>query len=236
MARVRRAMAAAAAVWGAGLDDSLLFVGRARAPLKVPSGPGFFILNPHQEVYAFLPASGLFRQLTSEDGRVIAALPTPDRRRVVYVTADKLIRGAKPDDLALRGVALAELTLATMSSEPPIKIAGDVRRVEIAAVGAMVTFKIDGDRIAGTFRRGDKGTLDQLPPAPRVKAAAIVTPRGAEPVGAPPPVVGPPACRVSVREAVAPGKPRAIVVTGPGRSARRIGEQFGAGLVGLPLP
>jgi len=59
MARIRRAMTAAATAWGADLDDAVLFVGRARAPLKIPpTGPGFFILNPHQEVYAFLPTTG----------------------------------------------------------------------------------------------------------------------------------------------------------------------------------
>ena len=85
---------------------------------------------------------------------MIALLRTPDRRRVVYVTAEKLIRGAKDDDLALRGVAIGELTLATMTAEPPIRVAGDVRRVELAAVGAMVTFRIDGDRVSARLRRG----------------------------------------------------------------------------------
>ena len=69
MARIRRAMIAAAAAWGGDLDDALIFVGRMRAPLRIPgTGAGFFILNPHQEVFAFLPATGLFRQLTNEDG------------------------------------------------------------------------------------------------------------------------------------------------------------------------
>ncbi len=235
MARIRRAMTAAAAAWGAGLDDAVLFVGRARAPLKVPPGPGFFILNPHQEVYAFLPTRGVYRQLTAEDGRVLAMTRTPDGRRVVYVTADKLIRGAKEGDLALRGVALGELTLATMTSAAPIKIAGDVRRVEITPIGATMTFKIDGDRVAGTFRWGDRGMLDELPPVPRAKPAAIVTPRGAEPVAATP-LVGPPPCRVKAREAIEPGKPRSIVLSARGRPERRIGIEFGAGLVGLPLP
>jgi hypothetical protein len=236
MAQIRRAMTAAAAAWGAGLDGAVLFVGRARAPLKIPDGPGFFILNPHQEIYAFLPGSGRFRQLTAEDGRVLAMAATPDGRRIVYVTAEKLIRGAKPDELALRGVALGELTLATMSSAPPVKIAGDVRRIEIASLGAIVTFKIDGDRVAGTFQRGDRGMLDPLPPAPRAKVAAIVTARGAEPAAGAATPAATPGCRATAREATAPGKPRAIVVTAPGRPARRIGDPFGAGLVGLPLP
>jgi hypothetical protein len=237
MARIRRAMTAAAAAWGADLDDAVLFVGRARAPLKIPAtGPGFFILNPHQEVYAFLAATGRFRQLTSEDGRVLALLRTPDRRRVVYVTAEKLIRGAKDDDVALRGVVIGELTLATMTAEPPIRVAGDVRRLELAAVGAMVTFRIDGDRLSGLFRRADRGGLDPIPANPRFKGGAIVTARGAEPAAGPPLPIARAGCQASAREIVAQGKPRTVVVSAPGRPPRRLGEQFGAGLVGLPIP
>lgn len=236
MARIRRAMTAAAVAWGAGLDDAVLFIGRARAPLKIPPGPGFFILNPHQEIYAFLPMTGRFRQVTNEDGRVLALQRTPDRRRAVYVTAEKLIRGAKDGDLALRGVALGELTLATMTAEPPIRIDGDVRRVEIATVGAAIMFKIDGDRVDGWFRRGDRGTLEPLPPRPGGRGGAVVTARGAEPAAAPAPAFGPSACRATAREITQPGKPRAIVVSAPGRPARRIGEELGAGLVGLPIP
>jgi hypothetical protein len=236
MARIRKAMTASAAAWGADLDDALLFVGRARTPLKIPStGTGFFILNPHQEVYAFLPTTGRFRQLTNEDGRVLGFLRTPDRRRVVYVTADKLIRGAKNDDLALRGVAIGELTLATMTAEPPIRVDGDVKRIEIAPVGATVTFRIEGDRVAGTFRRGDRGTLDPLPPRARGRGGAVISVRGAEAVADAAPIANH-ACRATAREVSAPGKPRIIVVSAPGRPTRRIGETFGAGLVGLPIP
>jgi hypothetical protein len=240
MARIRRAMTAAASAWGADLEDAVLFVGRARAPLRVPpEGAGFFILNPHQEVYAFLPSTGRFRQLTNEDGRVLAMLRTTDRRRVVYVTADKLIRGVD-GTLTLRGVALGELTLGTMTVEAPIRVDGDVRRLEIAAVGAMTIFKIDGDRVSGWFQRGDRGDrgnkagLEPLPGRAGARGGAILTARGAEAAPAPGSTLG--ACRVSARELTEPGKPRTIVVSAPGRPARKIGEQFGAGLVGLPLP
>jgi hypothetical protein len=237
MARIRRAMTAAAAAWGGDLDDALIFVGRMRAPLRIPgTGAGFFILNPHQEVFAFLPATGLYRQLTNEDGRVLAMLRTPDRRRVVYVTAEKLIRGATDDALFLRGVAFGELTLATMTLEPPARVAGDVRRIEIANVGAMTTFKIDGDRMSGTFRRGERGTLDPLPPTSSGRGGVVVTARGAESVPTPAPVSGRPGCRATAREITASGKPRTISVAAPGRPARPIGEPFGAGLAGLPIP
>jgi hypothetical protein len=236
MARIRRAMTAAAMAWGAGLENALLFVGRSRAPLKIPDGPGFFILNPHQEVYAFLPETGRFRQLTIEDGRVLAMVATADHRRVVYVTADKLIRGAKDTDLALRGVAIGELTLATMTAAPPIKIDGDVRRIEMARLGAMVTFKIDGDRVNGLFTRGERGMLDPLPPRSGGRAGVVLTPRGADAEPVRTPAAGAAGCRANAREVAASGKPRMILVSAPGRPTRRIGEQYGAGLAGLPLP
>ena len=242
MARIRRVMTAAAAAWGADLEDAVLFVGRARAPLRIPAeGAGFFVLNPHQEIYAFLPSTGRFRQLTNEDGHVLAMLRTTDRRRVVYVTAEKLIRGVD-GTLTLRGVALGELTLGTMTVEAPIRVDGDVRRLEIAAVGAITAFKIDGDRVSGWFRRGDRGErdhkagLDPLPSRAGGRSGAILTARGAEPAPAPGPASTPGACRASAREMTEPGKPRTIVVSAPGRPVRKIGEQFGAGLVGLPLP
>jgi hypothetical protein len=123
-----------------------------------------------------------------------------------------------------------------MTAETPIRVDGDVRRIEIAAVGAMITFKIDGDRVAGSFRRGDRGTLESLPPRPGGRGAVVVTARGAEPTTAAPPTTGPAGCRATAREITVAGKPRTVVVSAPGRPARRIGEPFGAGLAGLPLP
>ena len=60
-----------------------------------------FILNPHQEVFAFPPATGRFRQLTAEDGHVVAVARRPIAAASLYVTAEKLVRGAKPDAVAL---------------------------------------------------------------------------------------------------------------------------------------
>ena len=163
MAELKRALASAAAAWGAGLDESVIFVGRLRAPLHVPpDGAGEFILNPHQEVFAFTPSTGLYRQLTAEDGHVVAVALAPDRRRIVYVTAGKLVRGAKPDAVALDGVALGELTLATMTADPPIPIAGPVRRLEIAGTPHGFAYRIEGERTNGRFVVGATRTLVPL--------------------------------------------------------------------------
>jgi hypothetical protein len=236
MPQIRAAMIEAAAAWGAGLDDAVLFVGRARAPLRIPEqGEGAFILNPHQEVYAFIPETGRFRQLTAEDGRVLAFVRSKDRRRIMYATADKLVRGPGAS-VVLRGVSLHQLTLATMTVAQPIAIEGDVRRLEMTPSGA---FAIQGDKIAGVYARGDKGAL--VPRRESVRGGAVLTPAGAQAVKA----VGASkrgqepsraACRVVAAESETPGKPRAVVVSAPGRPPRRIGDGFGAGLAGLPIP
>jgi hypothetical protein len=131
MKEIERAMAASAARWGEGLDGSVLFVARARPPLHVPDGPGVFILNPHQEVWAYTPSTRRYRQLTSEDGHVVALARQGSGRRILYVTAEKLVRGARPEDVVLRGVAVHELELATMATTPAAPIEGDVRRLEV---------------------------------------------------------------------------------------------------------
>jgi hypothetical protein len=238
MVEIRRAMAAAAASWGAGLDESLIFVARQRSPLHVPpTGAGEFILNPHQEVYAFTPSTGRFRQLTAEDGHVLAVARAPDRRRIVYVTGEKLVRGAKPEDLSLEGLALHELTLATMTTGPAVPIAGGVRRIEIAAGPRGLAFKIDGDRAGGRFAIGAASTL--IPAGPtKAPALAVLTAKGALP--APAAVAIPGACRVVARETQGGQGGRAIIVSASAparaRATRQIGQSWGAGLVGLPLP
>ncbi len=168
MADVRRALVAKATRWGAGLDESLIFVARQRAPLRVPAtGAGEFILNPHQEAYAYSPATALFRQLTAEDGHVLAVAREPDRRRIVYVTAEKLVRGAKPGDVVLDGVALHELTLASMTASPPVPIAGARSPdLEIAASArAVCSFESTAIRVAGRFAIGPGNTLVASRPA-----------------------------------------------------------------------
>jgi hypothetical protein len=239
MVEVRRAMAAAAARWGTGLDESLIFVARQRPPLHIPTaGAGEFILNPHQEVYAFSPSTGRFRQLTAEDGHVLAVTRTPDRRRIVYVTGEKLLRGVNPDgaapaDVALEGVALHELALATMAATPPVPIAGSVRRIEIAGTPQGPAFRIDGDRVSGRFVIGAGNRLLPLARSAAGPGVVVLTANGAMPA---PAVIMAGACPVAAHETKPSEGVRAIVVSARGRPARRIGGTLGAGLTGLPLP
>ncbi|HEY4395530.1 MAG TPA: hypothetical protein VGP64_15775 [Polyangia bacterium] len=234
MAEVNRALAAGAAAWGAGLDESVIFVGRLRAPLRIPAdGAGEFILNPHQEVFAFTPATGRFRQLTAEDGHVVAVAVSPDRRLIAYVTAEKLVRGPKADAVTLDGVALGEIALPTLRSIPLVRIPGAVRRIEISGARTFM-FQIDGERLNGLYVLDDArreltllGRKVQL-----TRGAVVVSASGAAPATA----TVPGACPIVARDTKAAAGRRAIQLSLHGRPARTIGGEQGAGLAGLPLP
>ena len=240
MHEIEHALAAAAAAWGAGLEQAVIFVGRQRAPLHVPpQGEGEFILNPHQEVYAFLPATGRFRQLTAADGHVVAVAVAPDRRRIAFVTAEELVRGARPGDVTLDRVALHELTLATLTSSPPVPIPGGVRRIEIGGTPHGFAYAIEGPHTMGRFLIDPRGTLIPIG-GTRLggRALAVLTAAGAQPVP-PAPIGG--ACPVLARDGTSTSistsnSTRTVVVSGRGRPPRSIGSAFGAGLAGLPLP
>jgi hypothetical protein len=237
MAEVRRALGEAAVAWGAGLDESVIFVGRLRAPLRVPpEGAGEFILNPHQEVFAFTPATGLYRQLTAEDGHVVAVALGPDRRRIVYVTAEKIVRGAGPDAAMLAGVSVRELTLGTMTAEAPVPIAGGVRKLEIGGTPHGFVFRVDGERMKGRgwFVVGAVHTLVPFGSA-RLSGSplAVLTAGGAQPVAS---LAVPGGCPVTARDTTSAGGGRAVVVSAHGHPPRTIGGASGAGLAGLPLP
>ena len=231
MAELRRVLTAAADKWAEGLDDAVIFVGRQKPPLRIPdAGAGVFLLNPHQEVYAFLPEAGLHRQLTAEDGRVLLATRTADRRRIVYVTAEKLVRGADADDLGLRGVVLGELVLATMAADKPIRVDGDVRRLEIVATPRGTGYRIDAGAGKRLFARAEGGVLVALPERTRVgKPVAVLTPAGTSP--SPAQELGG-ACRLTARDATAAGVP-VVAVSWRGGGRKTLGERFGAGLTGL---
>ena len=86
----------------------------------------------------------------------------------------------------------------------------------------MTTFRIDGDRISGLFRRGDRGDAGsrcrriRRGGAGRSSPRAAPSPRrrrGRQQLGA--------GCRATAREITAPGKPRTVVVAAPGRPARK---------------
>jgi hypothetical protein len=229
MKEVERAMARAAAAWGAALGDSLLFIARQRRPLRVPEGPGIFLLNPDQEIWAYAARTRRYQQVTAEDGHVVAMAPSADGARVVYVTAEKLVRSAKPDDVALRGVAVHVLTLATMSLTAPAPVAGDVRRLAIYAPQIVA---IGDARHEQRFLVTPAGTLAPANLTSRLGAPLVtLTGRGVAPArerrfG------GGDVARQTFNEGAAPA-----IAAGPvGGKLVPLKAGEGAGLGGLPIP
>jgi hypothetical protein len=235
MGEVNRALAEGAAAWGAGLDESLIFVARLRAPLHVPTeGAGEFILNPHQEVFAFTPATGRFRQLTAEDGHVVAVAVSPDRRRIAYITAEKLVRGTEPGAVTLDGVAIGEMELATMRAAPLVRIPGGVRRLEVGwGPEVRFMFRVQGERLNGLYHLDTRRALDLLGRKLQfTRTPVVVTASGA--VATTATLLG--ACPVIARDTKPSTGGRTIQLSLHGHPVRAIGGEQGAGLAGLPLP
>ena len=114
------------------------------------------VLGLHQEVFAWSPQTNRYRQLTAEDGRVVAMVASPERRHLLYVTAEKLVRNPKGPP-ALRGVVMHVLMLPLMTVGKPIPIAGDVTRLVLAPAPAGFAIAIEGDRVNGNFSQASDG-------------------------------------------------------------------------------
>lgn len=116
--------------WGQALEGALFFVARTADPVRV-GGVGQLVLDPKQEVFAWQPRTGRFLQVTAEDGRVLAALPSPDGRRVLYVRGEKLIRDEPAGPAHFRGLVVRVLDLRTMTIALSAEVPGDTLRVDL---------------------------------------------------------------------------------------------------------
>jgi len=252
MEQVRQALADGARRWGAGLENDLLFVARQREPLKLPApegtGPVVLVLGLRQEVFAWSPVTGRYRQLTAEDGRVLAFAPSPDHRRILYVTAEKLVRRPGGPS-ALRGVALHLLALPTMTAGPPVPIEGDVTRLAVVPLsspqGAGFAVDLEGDKLTGGFTLDGAGAhlvAARRPDQKRAAAAGRLVVLTSAGVAAGPPRALPvdEVCPLVVRAGRNPeGMPTIEVrpaVHGENSSPLVLRPRFGAGLFGLSIP
>jgi hypothetical protein len=242
MTRIRQAMADNAQRWGSELAGDVLFVARQRAPLKLPDatgdGPVVLVLGLHQEVFAWSPVTARYRQVTVEDGRVLAMVPSADRQSLLYVTAEKLVRasGAPP---AFRRAAVHTLALGSLSPGPALPIEGDLRRLAIAPAGAGFALAIEGDKMSGSFslaagqgRLAPGARLDERRAGARL---VVLSPAGvASPREQALPSRGP--CRAVVARDKKGADGVAIVeVSAPGRKPVALSTRFGAGLAGLAI-
>jgi hypothetical protein len=243
MALVQAALEKGVQRWTAGLGDDLLFVGRLRAPLRLPDGDaGVFILGPHQELFAWSPTTNRFRQLTTEDGRVLGFLSSTDRRHVLYLTAEKLVRKVGGDPAGvLRGVVVHRLDLASLTSAEPIALAGDITRVEVRpSPPAVFSLRIAGDQSGGTFSLPAAGGPAGLGPRLRARATGgdewrdslVLSPSGAS---GPKQLTLAGVCPLVARDGRSASAPPTVEIRSPNKKPFTLPAPFGASVSGLPL-
>lgn len=221
------AVAEGARRWGDAVRAAVLFVARNRAPLKLPPGQGTFVLGLHQEIVAYHPGTGRYLQVTDENGRVLAALPSPDGARVLYVTGGKLVRGGGRLP-TLRGLRAQVLELPSMIA---------VAAADLPETSAVTLAFAPGGRAAlvglgGRWARLDHDTLDDVPAPRRPPAGVTLDHRGVRVGAGPGPRVPPCARKVTARDGDVPR----VEVTDANRRTATMAAPLGAGLYGLPWP
>jgi hypothetical protein len=232
MATLRAALAQAGPAWGQSLMDGLFFVARSKPPVRL-DGQGVLVLGMNQELFAWLPRSGRYRQVTADDGRVLAAIRSGDGRTVVYVRAGKLVRaaGAIP---VLRGLSLRRLDVPTMHLDPPIDVPGDVQELALGPAGdGYIDLRLVGSEPAPRRYRLIAGALVPLPAVVASAPGRVVrlTAAGVEGAGQ---ARGPAGCAYAAADEAPHGKPRQLRITA-GKASIVVPAPFGAGLFGLPF-
>jgi hypothetical protein len=242
---LRAILEAARLRWAEGVGDDLIMVARLRPPLRLgdsqggvgrEAGPRALVLGLRQEVFAWSPWTRRYRQLTSEDGRVLAVARSRDGHRIAYVTAEKLVRGSD-DTPVLRGVVVSELDLGTLAPLGRGSLEGDVRRLELLAVGGGFAYRVvQGASTPATLALVEGG-LRSRTVSPNVRATVTLTGRGIADDPKPVPLDG--RCGGSARVMQSRnGGPPTIIVSSPwnGQARVAVGGPHGSGLSGLPIP
>lgn len=225
-ATVEQALAEAGSAWGRGLIEALLFVARTRPPVRL-TGDGVLVLGLNQEIFAWLPVTGQYRQVTAEDGRVLAFVRSPDGRKIAYVRAGKLVRPSSASGRAsLRGLSLRVLDLTSMTSTPPVPVDGDLTSLELwFANSSAAELRIeDASGIRLVRFDGALAPMPALSPASKAVRPVVLTAAGVTGGGL---VTGPSACPFHAANQAA-----RIRITS-GRKTRLLDAPFGAGLFGM---
>jgi hypothetical protein len=232
---LRAALDRAAVEWGAafaGSSPALLYVARTAPAIRLPPA-GVLLLGLAQEIFAYFPATGTHRQITAEDGRVLAFVRSPDGRAVVYLTAGKLVREPGQPD-RLRGLLVRRLDLPRMALGRPFELPGDIIRVGlrfaeqssaslqvVTADGQSRVMVFDGAALLTAPAAAHFGPPTVVLDARGVRAASSLRQSGD--------------CALAARDEHRPGGPPAVRIEARGRKFTLLGPQ-GAGLAGLPFP
>ena len=231
-AKVQNARSEAAVSWGKLLLDSVFFVARTKPPWSV-AGQGVLVLGLNQELFAWVPETGRYLQVTAEDGRVLAYAASADGRRVAYLLAGKLVR--LPGQAALlRGLSLRVLDIPTMTLGKAVPIPGDVKKVQLWFSSAPALRLTDASSHTSVLALVE-GRLESAPAwADRLRGGFVETSgTGVEPGKRK-------LAKTNCGFALATERDSTglwhIVVSRPGGKSFRLDTRYGAGLAGLPFP
>jgi len=175
--------------WTDGLgQEALFFVGRSRAPVRMPpETQGVFILGLRQEAYAYLPARGVYRQLSATDGRLLALLPSSRSTWLAVVTGEKLVR--LHGRTAVRGLTVEQWELPSLRVKGRWRAPFDVERLALWERGISLHVAADpgadpgaGPGTAGGGTKAGWGTAFRMVegehpvdvPPPRAEESALL--------------------------------------------------------------
>jgi hypothetical protein len=236
MKALQEALQAAGRSWGAALQGAVLFVARRAPPVRLPPR-GVLYLGLEQEILAWLPGSGVYRQVTAEEGRVLGFVQSADGRTVVYVRAGRLVRepGRKA---SLRALSLRRLDLPTMALGPEVPVSGDVLALQVDPPGPDGTTRVvleTGDKPRRPYRLDGVVLVPLAGPAPSNGGSRTLR-LTAEGVGGSDSETRSSPCRFHVRDVRSAGGPPAVRIQPVAGKAFPLEAAFGAGLRGLPFP
>jgi hypothetical protein len=223
--------------WATGLADDVLFIARTRAPLGIgretPAAAATFVLGPRQEIFAWSPRTNRYRQLTTEQGRVLALGRSRDGRRLAYATGEKLVLAPGTSAL-LRGMVIKELDLGTLTVLAEARVSGDVRRVDILPVPTGFAFRIEGPTLRASTFSIKEGQLEPILVQRTAKPVCTLTGAGGTPLKKPLSLSG--ECAGSVRDGRGSTGTPEVELTARHTTLGALSGPFGGGLCGLPIP
>jgi hypothetical protein len=230
--KIQVARKEAAEAWGKQVRQGVFFVARMKPPVKV-AGAGVLVLGLNQEIFAFIPETGRFFQLTSEDGRVLAFAVSADGRRIAYLLAGKLVRPSGQAGF-LRGLSLRVMELPAMALGPNVPIPGDISRAQLWFASQPELKLTDASGTSSTLGL-TPGGLSEIPRAAHLARAesVVLTGLGVEPASR---QVTRDRCRFALSMRKDSEGIWRVQASRPGGKPFTLDTRYGAGLGGMPFP
>jgi hypothetical protein len=232
MAVLEAALSRAAVAWGESVLPGLFFIARTQPPVRIGER-GTFVLSPHQEIFAWAPDTGRYRQVSAEDGRVLAFVRSRSGRRLVYVLGGKVIRGDGPP--RLRDLALRAIELPTMALGPPVPLGGDAEEIALAFEDeAAASLRVRRGGRSEAFRFDGRALLEAATGAPAGRSGIVLGAAGVAAQGPSRRAGGD--CGFDAADVRTAEGAEAVQVRPLRGRAFLLRQRYGAGLHGLPFP